>query len=184
MIPGIERPPYVSERSWTRFWAKVTENDSGCWLWTASLKPGGYGQVVIKYEHFYVHRLVYEWCGNIISAGHDVHHTCGVRHCVNPTHLELVARTIHRTMPRIPATHCRRGHKYTEDNIKISSSGRRWCGRCYETWLEKTREQRNAAQAARSKRYYWENRDKVRAYKARWYRQHKTVLDADPYSVV
>lgn len=39
-----------------------------------------------------VHRLAYEVSRGEIPEGHDVDHTCFVRHCVNPAHLRAVTR--------------------------------------------------------------------------------------------
>lgn len=89
--PTVERPRQRTPEQ--RFWEKVEKTDT-CWLWTASINPGtGYGQFARRHgEGIDAHRFSYELANGPIPAGHDVHHTCHVRHCVNPAHLEAVTR--------------------------------------------------------------------------------------------
>ena len=76
-----------------RFWAKVNKTDS-CWLWTASVnRTTGYGRFARRHgDGVDAHRFSYELAHGPIPAGLDVHHTCWVRHCVNPAHLEAATR--------------------------------------------------------------------------------------------
>jgi hypothetical protein len=82
-----------------RFWAKVTEDGDGCWIWTGAIGSGGYG-------NFYnqgrpggsaaspvqvAHRFSYETMRSNIPSGLELDHLCRVRACVNPWHLEPVA---------------------------------------------------------------------------------------------
>ena len=69
-------------------------NDTECWPWRGSFDPAGYGQAwnrrLKRLDK--AHRVVYEYLtGNIApprGSGYELHHTCGHRWCVNPTHLE------------------------------------------------------------------------------------------------
>lgn len=76
-----------------RFWVKVNKTDT-CWLWTGYIKSNGYAT-------FYpgggrhvdnVHRFALEVTHGPIADGLEVDHLCRVRHCVNPSHLEVVTR--------------------------------------------------------------------------------------------
>jgi hypothetical protein len=90
--PTVERP---SQRTLEeRFWAKVEKTDS-CWLWTAAVNPGtGYGQFAIRHGvPVQVHRYSYELANGPIPDGFDVHHTCHVRRCLNPAHLQALSRS-------------------------------------------------------------------------------------------
>jgi hypothetical protein len=57
-----------------RFWKRVEKTPSGCWLWTGSKTPRGYGQFIIE-------RGKHE--------GHYVLHKCDNPPCCNPDHLFL-----------------------------------------------------------------------------------------------
>lgn len=82
-----------------------------CWLWTGAVKSTGYAQVTVgsltdgtRRGGQLAHRVVYEALVGRIPAEHDLHHTCGVRHCVNPAHLEPIRRAEHG------ARHSAEGH--------------------------------------------------------------------------
>lgn len=89
--PNVERPSQRTPEQ--RFWLKVNKTDT-CWLWTAAINPKtGYGQFARRHgEGIDAHRFSYELAHGAIPEGHDVHHTCHVRACVNPAHLEAVTR--------------------------------------------------------------------------------------------
>lgn len=77
-----------------RFWAKVAvDNETGCWLWTAGYRRGGYAR--FRYagagsKNGAAHRFSYEKLIGPVSGGLQLDHLCRVRHCVNPAHLEPV----------------------------------------------------------------------------------------------
>lgn len=71
-----------------RFLAYVDKQDE-CWLWTGHVMNVGYGQFHwngTKRAHRVAYRL---WIGEI-PEGTVVHHSCAVRHCVNPDHLQTI----------------------------------------------------------------------------------------------
>lgn len=90
--PNVERPSQRTPEQ--RFWMKVRKTDS-CWLWTAAINGGtGYGQFARRHgEGVDAHRFSYELAHGSIPEGHDVHHTCHVRHCVRPSHLVATTRS-------------------------------------------------------------------------------------------
>lgn len=72
------------------FWTKVDKNGpGGCWIWTASRKPMGYGHMRLRNKDYNAHRVSYEIANGPIPAGMSVMHTCDVTCCVNPAHLKL-----------------------------------------------------------------------------------------------
>jgi len=73
-----------------RFWACIEfEQNSGCWLWTASLRKGGYGQFWVDGRATLAHRFSWELHNGAIPEGKIVRHKCDTPACSNPHHLCL-----------------------------------------------------------------------------------------------
>ena len=60
---------------------------SGCWLWTGTRQPQGYGRLNIDRQKLLAHRLSFEINVGPIPDGLCVLHTCDVKACVRPDHL-------------------------------------------------------------------------------------------------
>jgi len=75
---------------------KIRIDASGCWLWTGRVVGAGYGQEQVRGQCISVHRFVFETLVGPIPDGHHVHHTCEVRLCCNPDHLEALSPADHR----------------------------------------------------------------------------------------
>ena len=133
------------------------EPNSGCWLWTGATKGQGrdYGYVTVKGKHVRIHRLVYhELVGHTKKA---LHHTCEVQCCVNPDHLIPVTPAEHNNIhaktrgSRPLATHCKRGHKLSNDGAyrePSSKNPRGWrlvCRACKQASRKAWRTRRRAA---------------------------------------
>ena len=83
---------------------------------------------------------MYEAAFGDIPDGLHLDHLCRVRDCCNPDHLEAVtltensyarSRWVGNGLPR--TTHCRRGHKWTEENIyRRPDNSYRMCRACIE----------------------------------------------------
>jgi hypothetical protein len=110
----------------------------GCWLWTGSLSPTGYGERIRRSGNRQApHRVVYELMVGPIPEGLVIDHLCRVRNCVNPAHLEPVTQR-ENTMrsPIAPAAvnaaaqQCRRGHPFDEANTYVDPNGYRGCRAC------------------------------------------------------
>ena len=111
-----------------------------CVPWAGYVAPSGYGQIG---RNRYAHRVAYEDQHGPIPPGHEIHHTCGMRHCVNPDHLKLVTRSEHwqaeqqlkgddfRWRNRARPTHCPHGHDLSvHGKFFPSRPTRRVCGAC------------------------------------------------------
>ena len=65
-----------------------------CFKYTGATNGQGYGRVYFSGKLHSVHRLNSEIFQGPIPKGKEVHHTCGVRNCCNPAHLELVSHRL------------------------------------------------------------------------------------------
>lgn len=178
-----------------RFWSKVVDHHSGCWLWTANRYPGGYGQVKWKGRPRQAHRVAYESLEGSIGRGLCIDHLCRVRECVNPAHVEPVTlgenvlRGNGVSAKNARKTHCKNGHPLTGDNLHVvkcrSGNIGRECKTCRRATTRRhqvaNREKINARAReiwaanpekarARKTSYRTANREKVRA-NARAYRK-------------
>lgn len=120
-----------------RFWSKVNKTES-CWLWTGSKHSSGYGYISIDGKLTLTHRVSYELLVGLIPEGLVLDHSCHVRNCVNPSHLEPVTieENSRRQLPHLrPKTYkkrdsCRRGHVFSTENSYIRPDGKRDCKLC------------------------------------------------------
>lgn len=107
-----------------RFWSKVDKDGpQGCWIWTAGLHPGGYGNFWLDGKTVNAHRFIWELANGPVPDGLHLDHICRNRACVRPDHIEPVTMATNILRGVSPAalnarkTHCLRGHAFTEDNI-------------------------------------------------------------------
>lgn len=110
-------------------------SEFGCWLWQGRIMGEGYGE----FNKAMAHRLSYEVFVGGIPPDKQIDHLCRVRHCVRPSHLELV--TIKENVLRgfgpsalnARKTHCKNGHPFDEANTYVDKTLRkracRVCGR-------------------------------------------------------
>lgn len=119
-----------------RFMAKVNQaGPNGCWLWTGSISPQGYGMFCLHGRAAVgAHRLaLWFFRGIALRPGRamNVDHLCRVRHCVNPEHLEYVThRENQRRGAAATKTHCVRGHAFDASNTRWEQNHRR-CRACH-----------------------------------------------------
>jgi hypothetical protein len=128
------------------------EVSTGCWRWDGPLHIGkypiaaGHGKHSIAGEQ-YAHRASYRlWVGEIPESQRIVW-TCGDEPCINPQHLKAIpqievcrgseawdeSQDCWKHAPRGPrghASHCRRGHAMSGENLYITPTGLRHCVAC------------------------------------------------------
>lgn len=112
-----------------------------CWEWTAATSKG-YGRFWLGGRRSsggrraLAHRVSYEHFRGPIPAGLELDHLCGVRHCVNPWHLEPVScrenllRGDTLAAANASKTHCKSGHPFAGANLYVDPSGGRHCRAC------------------------------------------------------
>ena len=125
----------VYSRHPERFWVKVDQytcfgEDCGyqkglgcCWRWLGSKHGKGYGHYRLDGSITKAHRVSYELLKGPIPDGLQMDHLCRQHTCVNPAHCEAVTSGENtRRGDTIPgrfarATHCKRGHALTPENL-------------------------------------------------------------------
>ena len=124
--------------------------DGDCWRWNRGHQSRGYGMAGRKL----IHRIAYETFNGPITNGHEVDHTCFIKDCLNPAHLEAVPQSVNRersaeryrqAMEKRRATMlakgtCRKGHPYSLENTRIDTRGSRVCKTCANDNARKYRE--------------------------------------------
>lgn len=73
----------------SRFWNRVNKSQDGCWEWTGSKIPTGYGHLMFHNIQTYAHRVSWTLCVGEIPEGLCVLHHCDNPCCVRPDHLFL-----------------------------------------------------------------------------------------------
>jgi hypothetical protein len=143
-IPTL--PTFGDPRLPERFWAKAEPAESGCWRWTASLTAAGYGQIALRTATPIVaHKWAYLALVGEVPEGETLDHRCHTddstctggsdcqhRRCVNPAHLEPVARGENvrrgrRWMTPPAERSCVNGHPYGANEENRGQSGCRIC---------------------------------------------------------
>lgn len=81
-------------------WARSAPDANGCWEWLAHRSGRGYPLLWFRGREQLAHRVSYQGFHGAIPDGHDVHHICRNRSCVNPEHLQLFEHGSHTSHHR------------------------------------------------------------------------------------
>lgn len=143
-----------------RFHKSYEVAPSGCWQWRLSKDKDGYGLFRIggmidgTRKQVRAHRWAYK---NIISPFDDsltIDHLCRNHGCVNPSHLEPVSGRVNTQRgERATATHCKRGHPFSGENLMIQAEGKRRCRICSENTIRQWQKNNPDAVRAAQERY-------------------------------
>lgn len=133
-----------------KFLARVRKTNS-CWNWTGYIHlKTGYGMFTGgrgrdkkgRLRSGTAHRLSWLLFRGPIPNGLEPDHTCRIRKCVNPAHLELVTHQVNVLRGTSPSavcaakTHCDAGHPLSGKNLLRDTGkkkGRR-CRTCRNNW--------------------------------------------------
>ena len=116
-----------------RFWSKVSKREQGCWEWTATVTPKGYGRLWIGGRKVLAHRYAYESEKGPVPNGLFIDHLCRNRRCVRPDHMEAVTskENTRRGLRGALKTTCVHGHRRTDDNVYVHPTSKaRECRTC------------------------------------------------------
>ena len=123
-----DQPLDLYDIAW--FFSKVDVKDKrDCWEFRGHKAIGGYGNVTIRGQHYYAHRLSYEiFCGEI-PKDMVIRHVCDNAACCNPCHLTTgtqMDNVVDRMIRGRSAVGSRNGRsKLTEDEVRQILEDRR-----------------------------------------------------------
>jgi len=96
-----EKWPVLEQMMLQRY---VTVSDD-CWLWRYAVNKYGYAKVEMsqdgKRKAYLLHRLVAKAYLGELHQEEQIHHSCAVRHCLNPEH--LIPATANENMAEMKA---------------------------------------------------------------------------------
>lgn len=133
------------EKTLSRFFSFVEVIPRGCWFWKGAKNGArGYGMFWNNGQMQVAHRYLYEAINGAVPIGFELDHLCRNKSCVNPNHLEIVTRQENTKRGLLPAimrakrkdaTHCCKGHPYTEENTYHYTTKQgykvRYCRQCH-----------------------------------------------------
>jgi len=151
----------ISDKDLLRFISKVKFFAPGeCWEWGASCTSNGYGQFRISPGNdgmYLAHRFSFEITKGTIPNGMHICHSCDNRKCINPDHLWLGTQSDNQKEASIKKRFfnqrkdaCPNGHKYDEQNTRITKGNWRSCRKCDMLRMRKKREEESPSQHALS----------------------------------
>jgi hypothetical protein len=112
------------------------------WLWTGSYGSHAYGHIYGGPDSgapLLAHVVAWELENGPVPDGLEIDHTCRVRSCIRPSHMEAVPHGVNVTRgARAMRAECVRGHSLAigDPNTGIRKNGHRYCRECLRirTW--------------------------------------------------
>jgi HNH endonuclease len=105
------------------------DKEKGCLIYIGgNCNGGGYPNIRIGSKTIQYHRYLYERVYGVLPPGHEVHHSCETRKCLNLKHLKGLDIESHKKEHL--KSHCKNGHEYTVDNTHVRPDGSRKCLTC------------------------------------------------------
>jgi len=121
--------------------SRIFRCETGCHLWTGALAGTGYGSVRSNGKSRPAHIVAYEQANGPVPMGLELDHTCRVRSCVNPAHLEPVTRRENTRRGAVGSrTSCIHNHEYTKKNTRMTKAGHRQCRACARIKAQRRRD--------------------------------------------
>jgi hypothetical protein len=145
-----------------RLWPKVVRpaDVSACWEWAGARMRNGYrvigGPGGRQGRTLLAHRAVWELLNGPVPVGKELDHLCRNRGCVNPDHLEPVARRENWLRGESPSARvvrtaiCKQGHPLGDGNVYLHRNGGRLCLICYRATRARGQRRYRARQRAKA----------------------------------
>ncbi len=132
VIPRLAHGGGVPAPAIERFMARCQRAPSGCLEWAGATGSRGYGSFSFggKGKSVLAHRWIYEFHKGPIPAGMAIDHLCANRRCQEISHLDICSRVENTKRYAQRLTHCRNGHSFTGNNVKVRTDGKRRCIAC------------------------------------------------------
>lgn len=112
------------------------DHQTGCWEWIMCRSHDGYGKARRGGQYIYAHRAAYEMFFGPVPDDRQLDHLCRNRRCCNPRHMEPVShrenglRGVSPWAQNARKTVCKHGHPLSDDNLRITKTGKRKCRAC------------------------------------------------------
>lgn len=144
-IPSVGRI-VLAAADVARFLVKVGPPDGdGCRPWLKSTDANGYGQFHLGRRTVKAHLVAWALERGEFPPGLEPDHTCNMRHCVSPDHLEWVTHEENNRRIAVRALLCRAGRHRWDEQDPIVAGRRRECRPCR---VERRRLKYRAARAS------------------------------------
>ena len=138
MVMDNEKPRRSEESLSLRQLSRKVAIGDGCWEFTGTPHPNGYGYFTVAKKRRSTHRAIYELLVGPVPAGLVLDHLCRNRSCARPSHLEPVTQRVNvlrgegLAAKQARQTHCKRGHVFDAANTyhHPRRANGRHCRRC------------------------------------------------------